>query len=158
KTRILNYGTRLLYDVVVPEPAAFLIDSLKKAAQPENFQLTRPPEPTIWPPIGRPRRFLPSDLNASNYMYWAALYGGTGSVTPPPEDFVLTVAHTDTDRGALGTPIQAYGGTFYGSVFQAFPIRVPDNYKAISGYVQFTNPSFAGPIDTWFEFFIGDNY
>ena len=38
---MLNYGKRLLYDVVVPEPAAFLIDSLKKAAQPENFQLTQ---------------------------------------------------------------------------------------------------------------------
>ena len=42
KARILNYGKRLLYDVVVPEPAAFLIDSLKKAVQPESFQLTKP--------------------------------------------------------------------------------------------------------------------
>ena len=49
KARILNYGKRLLYDVVVPEPAAFLIDSLKKAVQPESFQLTKPVEPMIGP-------------------------------------------------------------------------------------------------------------
>ena len=48
KARILNYGTRLLYDVVVPEPAAFLIESLKKAVQPESFQLTKPVEPQIF--------------------------------------------------------------------------------------------------------------
>src|SRR5262249_1191290 len=33
KARVLNYGKRLLYDVVIPEPAAFLIDSLKQAVQ-----------------------------------------------------------------------------------------------------------------------------
>ena len=74
KTRILNYGKRLLYDVVVPEPAAFLIDSLKNAVQPESFQLTKPVDPGI----------SPSDLDPSNYMYYATQYGVTGSVTPPP--------------------------------------------------------------------------
>ena len=49
KARILNYGKRLLFDVVVPEPAAFLIESLKKAVQPESFQLMKPLEPQIDP-------------------------------------------------------------------------------------------------------------
>ena len=47
--RIVNTGKRLLYDMVVPEPAAFLIEALKNAAQPENFQLIRPSEPCIIP-------------------------------------------------------------------------------------------------------------
>ena len=42
-----QHGKRLLYDVVVPEPAAFLIDALKTAAQPENFQLTKPLDPNL---------------------------------------------------------------------------------------------------------------
>ena len=63
KTRIMNYGKRLLYDVIVPEPAAFLIESLKKAEQPENFQLTKPIAP--W--------FEPSDLNAANNMWLAKI-------------------------------------------------------------------------------------
>ena len=45
--RVLNYGKRLMYDVVVPEPAAFLIQALKNAVQPEKFQLTKPLDPNL---------------------------------------------------------------------------------------------------------------
>jgi hypothetical protein len=88
KARILNYGTRLLYDVVVPEPAAFLIESLKKAVQPESFQLAKPLDPQI----------SPTDLNPSSYIYYATQYGVTGSVTPPPDEFIQTVVHTEPPR------------------------------------------------------------
>ena len=149
KTRIVNTGKRLLYDVVVPEPASFLVDSLKKAAQPENFQLIRPSQPWI----------APSGLNASNYMAWAAHYGVTGQVAPPPEEFLVTVAHTDTKN--VGAKIQAYGKTFEDvQVYQAFTIQIPENYKAISCYVQrtaiFYDP--ATPLGHEIELFIGGNY
>ena len=101
KTRILNYGKRLLYDVVIPEPAAFFIESLKNAAQPENFQITKPVDPNI----------LPNQLNAGNYMYYASQYGVTASVTPPPDEF-QTVAYQDA-KDVTGT-INALGGTFDG--------------------------------------------
>lgn len=149
KTRIINIGKRLLYDVVVPEPASFLIDSLKTAAQPENFQLTRPSEPWI----------SPSGLHAGNYMSWAALYGVTGSVTPPPEEFLVTVAHTDSKN--IGTKIQAYGKTFEDAqVYQAFTIQIPENYKAISCYVQRTGVFYdsSQALNNQVEFFIGGHY
>lgn len=131
KTRIMNVGKRLLYDVVVPEPAAFLVQSLKNAAQPENFQLVRPPQPYL----------QPSNLNAGNYMYWAALYGVTGSVSPPPEEFIQTVARTSSGGVEISGVIDAFGVKTFKLHFDAFNIRVPDNYKAISGYVQRTNVS-----------------
>jgi hypothetical protein len=147
KTRILNYGKRLLYDVVIPEPASFLIASLKSTAQPENFRLVRPTEPW-W--------LYPSHLNAGNYMYWAALYGVTGSISPPPEDFVVTVAHTDTQN--VDKKVQAYGQSFDAQVYQAFTIQIPENYKAVSGYIQQTNYHYTGAPSRYLEVFVGDRY
>ncbi|MEU7141952.1 hypothetical protein ABZ942_21045 [Nocardia sp. NPDC046473] len=152
KTRVVNYGKRLLYDVVVPEPASFLIESLKDGAQRENFQLVRPIEPTV----------TPAQLDASNYMYWAALYGVTGAVTPPPEELVKTFAMVE--KGDAGKAIDGnYGSSssspLYSQYFNAFKITVPDGYAAISGYVQRTNRSLVLPDDPEereFEFFIGE--
>jgi hypothetical protein len=147
KARILNYGKRLLYDVVVPEPAAFLIDSLKKAVQPESFQLTKPVEPGI----------SPSDLDPSNYIYYANQYGVTGSVTPSPDEYVQTIAHVDSQD--VQKTINAFGGSIPGCFFAAFPIKVPDNYKAVSGYIQKTNLRWINAAPTReFEFFIGESY
>ncbi|MEV5839336.1 hypothetical protein [Nocardia sp. NPDC052112] len=150
KTRVVNYGKRLLYDVVIPEPAAFLIDTLETAAQPENFQLARPIEPTI----------TPAELNAANYQDWATRYGVTGAVTPPPEEFITTVARTGT--GEPGKPMDGHYGTGspdFAQEYNAFTIRVPENYTAIGGYVQRTNQHIALP-DTdypYFEFYIGES-
>jgi hypothetical protein len=158
KARILNYGKRLLYDVVVPEPAAFLIESLKKAAQPESFQLTKPVEPQIGP----------TDLDPSSYMYYATQYGVTGSVTPPPDEFIQTVAKPDSQD--VKEAIEFYWETLEGGVnkvhhgpaprryFTAYNIRVPDNYKAVSGYVQRVNFSARGHSGVSLEFFIGEYY
>jgi hypothetical protein len=144
--RVLNYGKRLLYDVVVPEPAAFLVQSLKDAVQPETFQLTKPVDPGL----------EPYDLDASNYEYYAAQYGVTGSVTPPPDEFTQTVAHTEPID--VQKEVNAYGQTSHGDWFGAFTVKVPDGYKAISGYVQRVNPLILGAFpDRLFEFFIGEN-
>lgn len=147
-TRIINIGKRLLYDVVVPEPASFLIDSLKTAAQPENFQLNRPSEPWV----------TPAGLHAGNYMSWAALYGVTGQVSPPPEEFLVTVAEARPKTS--GSEIKAYGTSLISQVFDAFTIQVPEGYKAISAYVQRTNVNY-NPGQTLghvMEVFLGGHY
>lgn len=147
KARIVNLGKRLLYDVVIPEPAAFLIESLKNAVQPETFQLSKPVDPGI----------TPSDLNAGNYSYYASQYGVTGAVAPPPEDFIHTVAYTSPATEVSGT-IQAFGGTWSKIYFSAFVIKVPENYKALSGYIQKTNPHYVNAQPTRiFEFYVGEN-
>ena len=81
--RVVNYGKRLLYDVVVPEPASFLIHALKNAAQPEKFQLT-----TV------DRNLSPSQLNAGNYVLVRCAYTvSPGSVQTAAREFALTVSH-----------------------------------------------------------------
>jgi hypothetical protein len=140
KARILNYGKRLLYDVVVPEPAAFLIDSLKKAVQPESLQLTKPAEPLI----------SPSSLTPGTYRTYAARYGVTGSVTPPPDEFVETIAHPENKK--LGPGIGAH--------FSSYNIRIPDGYKAVNGYIQSVNEEHVGnpAVYNRFEFYIGKDH
>lgn len=144
--RVLNYGKRLMYDVVVPEPAAFLTQSLKDAVQPESFQLSKPADFTLYP----------DELDASNYMYYATTYGVTGSVTPPPEDFVQTVAlveHQDVQ-----SELNAFGSKYHGRFYSAYKIHIPESYKAVSGYFQHTNPTAASNGGRLFEFMVGDDY
>jgi hypothetical protein len=140
RARILNYGKRLLYDVVVPEPAAFLIESLKKAVQPESFQLTKPVEPQIGPGF----------MSPATYQIYATRYGVTGSVTPPPGEFVETIAHPDNKKVAAGAI----------AAFSSFNIRIPDGYTAVSGYIQAVSDDHAGdpPVYNRFEFFIGETH
>jgi hypothetical protein len=147
KNRILTYGKRLLYDVVVPEPAAFLMNSLKLAQQPESFQLSKPPQPWVGP----------RDINASNYMSLAQTYGVAGGIEPPPDEFVETVAHPETK--IVAHQIESFGGKVYGCYHAAYNIQIPPGYSAVSGYIQRVNydPIHAIP-ERRFEFYIGEHY
>ncbi|HEU4945046.1 MAG TPA: hypothetical protein VFT10_07775, partial [Solirubrobacterales bacterium] len=143
---VLNYGKRLMYDVVVPEPASFFVQALKDADKPESFKLAKPPEPT----------FRPSNLTASNYEFFAALYGVTGSVSPPPPEYTHTVAEVKT---VDLKEVDKDGNTHYGVYFDAFKLRVPEGYKAVGGYVQQVNSDILDPApDRELEFFIGEAY
>ncbi len=44
EAQVFNYGKRLLFDLMVPEPAAFLLDSV---AVKDQKELIRPPEPFV---------------------------------------------------------------------------------------------------------------
>ena len=133
--RVLNYGKRLMYDVVVPEPAAFLVQALKNAVQPESFQLTKPLDPNL----------TPSQLNAGNYAWYAARYGVTGSVTPPPEVYAKTVSHPEAVVDVT-RKVKAYGADVEPPFQTAFKLTVPDGYKAVSGYVQHVNVELLGAV------------
>lgn len=147
KAKVMNYGKRLLYDVVVPEPAAVLIEALKTAAQPENFQLYRPAPPNV----------SPDELDWSNYMYYAETYGVTGSVSPPPDEFYTTHAQTNADDVGV-RKIKSYGGEHDAQWFGHFSIIVPEDYAAVSGYVQRSSVRYAGDaIDRVCQFFIGED-
>jgi hypothetical protein len=138
RVSVLNYGKRLMYDVVVPEPAAFFLKALEDAVKPESFQLEKPPELSL----------EPTDLTSSNYDFYAARYGVTGSVSPPPQEYANTVAEV---KVVEVKPEQ-------GSSVDAFKLRVPEGYKAVSGYIQRVNVTFVDPRpDPLLEFFIGES-
>ena len=58
EAQVFNYGNRVLYDVVVPEPAAFYIAAMARH-QSEGEALVKP----------QPFQLLPYQLNAVNYMH-----------------------------------------------------------------------------------------
>ncbi|MFF8836954.1 hypothetical protein [Streptomyces sp. NPDC015130] len=131
--RTLNYGKRLMYDVVVPEPAAVLVQALKDAAKPEHFQLVKPLDPGLYP----------DQINASNYMWYATQYGVTGSVTPPPAVYAKTISQTQVIEGSK--KVAAYGGESHVAQQASFKLPVPEGYKAVAGYVQTTNMDYLAP-------------
>ncbi len=90
QAQVFSYGKRVLYDLIVPEPAAFAINALSKW-EPELGDLQKP---TLFPL--EPYELLPRGLGVPSYEYYAAGYGATG-VQPPPEPH-LTIAKTYGNR------------------------------------------------------------
>ena len=63
------------------------------------------------------------------------------------------------DAQSVEKKVNAYGQSFDGQVYQAFTIEIPENYKAISGYIQRTNFRCTRVANgRSLEVFIGDRY
>lgn len=92
EAQVYNCGKRLLYEAIIPEPAAFLIEMRKKVERPD-MDLRRPPEPT----------FGPWDLGAWNYAYYAKAYDVVGVVEPPPAEYVRVQWATREARDSEST-------------------------------------------------------
>ena len=122
--------------------------------QPETFQLSKPVVPAI----------TPSSLDAGNYSYYASQYGVTGAVTPPPDEFIHTVAYTSPTTEVSGK-LEAFGSgmppvavTIPKCYHTAFIIKVPESYKAIYGYIQHTNLHNVNPLpDVFLDFVVGED-
>jgi len=112
QAQMFNYGLRTMFDFMVPEPAAMLIQVMQSAHAGES-SLTKPPEFTL----------QPSQVTESNYGYWVRVYGAT-DVTPPP-DVYTTVA----DGYSAGNGDEK---TDYNHSAQ---LAVPAGYAAIQGTV-----------------------
>lgn len=81
QAKIYNYGKRLMFDVIVPDPAAFYIWAQQKNTA-EITHLECPAPFTVnFKEDGQP--LTPSDLDEGNYQFYAQAYGAT-SIDPPP--------------------------------------------------------------------------
>jgi len=116
EAQVFNYGLRMIFDFVVPEPAAFAIHALK-AGYAEATDVVKPPDFTI----------TPADLTTTNYHGYVTMWEATG-IAPPPEAFV-TVAKTF--RGGPDGP----DSQTRGMVVDAAELPLPDGYRAVSGRV-----------------------
>ena len=133
QAQIFNYGKRLLYEAVIPEPAAFAIEMRKRAGQPENLTLEKPPEPT----------FEPGDLSAWNYLYYARLYDVVGAMEPPPEEVKL-VPHTV--KGVKDGQNLLYMNEY---------VTVPEGYTAAS--IEYYQASWTGTPGVGPKIYAGSN-
>lgn len=81
KSKLINYGRRLMMEFIVPEPAAFYLYVQSNKTQ-QLITMKKPEEPTIWG-----RSLTPSDLTQSNYFDFVSKYNVKG-VDPYPSDMV----------------------------------------------------------------------
>jgi len=112
RAQMFNYGLRMMFDFMVPEPAAFLIaamDQTRNSAQ----TLTKPPDFDL----------TPAQINESNYPYWVKVCRAS-DVAPPPELFRTKSA--DFKGG---------GGDSKTNYNHSAQITIDDGYRAVYGSV-----------------------
>jgi hypothetical protein len=149
EAQVFNYGKRLMFDLVVPEPAAFLKDAVTAGQKtavippPEPFALVADAQaPTGWRPVrtadlGADGLFLPgltsrplnpADLDhrpgsALNYGVFMGKYGALG-VNAPPE------ATTTVSKAITGNKDD------HDHLAAADDLQIPLGYRAVSLTVQ----------------------
>ncbi len=97
EAQVFDYGIRMMYDFMVPEPASYL------------HYLRNQPDSELELPDPPPRFTLTShtQINVSNYGSEAAKYGAA-EIDPPPAPYVLaSTALQNQGDGEGGTPILA---------------------------------------------------
>lgn len=91
EAQVWNYGMRLLFDIMVPEPATFFIEALAQQKN-EGESLVKPISFTL----------NPSQITTTNYHIYVARYGATGVEAPPP--MYRTVAKAFDERSDNANP------------------------------------------------------
>jgi hypothetical protein len=116
--RIVNYGKRLLYEFIVPEPGAYYTWAMQSA---HSKVLPQKPAPPTIPLTDQP--LTPASIDRTNYLALAQQHGAEG-LNPPPPAFVIIEASvvrewpTPPDNGfafdneELEIPKGYYAGTF----------------------------------------------
>lgn len=86
--RAVNYGRRLMLEMIVPEPANGLIYAQDMHSEEEPI---KPPPPPV--------AFGPEDLTRWNYLDYAETYSATDIPAPPPEVIYQTVTYGAVSDG-----------------------------------------------------------
>ncbi len=116
EAQVYNYGKRMLFDIMVPEPSAYLRSAVNQNT-PEGVALNPPLKFNL----------QPNELTETNFYYYVKHYNVIG-VKPPPDRYI-TVSKTFNGKA---------GDESGGSMVQSAELQIPNGYKAISGYVVFT--------------------
>lgn len=115
QAQIYNYGVRLMFDIMVPDPAAFTRYALAAAAG-------SPEMPT--PPI--PFTAKPSDMTEGYYQTYVARYQATGVSAPPPP-YIQVSAGFDERSESDDAQFSKTGS-----------LQIPPGYAATSAKTPFT--------------------
>jgi len=115
--QIFNYGQRMMYEFVVPEPAAWFIYAMLNNP-PTDSEIVKPVPPTY-----SGNALKPAHLTRANYVDYVALYQVRGVPAPPPE--YLTAAYFDKQDNVDQ-------GSNFG---RAGKVAIPDGYEAMGATV-----------------------
>lgn len=138
-SKIINYGKRLMFEFMIPEPAAFHIFS--QIHKPTEGGLLEKPEPLKNNGLNN---F--NDINESNYAHLAALYG-VSDITPPPSLHKWVNKAFNKDKVPNSDPYP------WPVTFSSNDLVVPDGYVGKSAIVKILK-SWSGWVKVW----IGDKW
>lgn len=136
EAQVLNYGQRMIFDFVLPEPAAFYLFSLVQSP-PEGALIIKPEAPVFGnTPLA------PVNITRINYQDYIRKYGVTGVPAPPPQ--FVTVSYFDKQDG-----------TAKDDYARSSKIQLPDQYEAYAASVA-NDTSLASTGDPHSRVYIGD--
>ncbi|MBG6058943.1 hypothetical protein RCH16_002058 [Cryobacterium sp. MP_M5] len=115
QAQVFSYGTRLLYDVIVPEPAALFREAL-----------ARPRGEGVLP--SKPARFtVPADtLGPENWSYYATGHHASGVEAPPQAQIIVT----ENFGGKAADPFSGELNANNLELGESRSTRVPKGFKA----------------------------
>ncbi|MDF1781668.1 MAG: hypothetical protein P1U67_10260 [Alcanivoracaceae bacterium] len=108
EAQVYNYGLRTMFDFMVPEPGAFIIEALRRA----HISAMEIEKPMAF-------NLRPDQITEYNYHTWISRYHAT-DVSPPPEPYI-TKTH-DYNAG---------GGDDKTDYNHSTQIQIDDGYRAI---------------------------
>jgi hypothetical protein len=115
QNQVYKYDARVLYDLIVPEPGAFLIQAFARA-QSEGRELIKPVA----------FNYTSAGITEVNYGYLAKTYEATGIEAPPPLYQTVCKAFAATPAKMTGEPT-------------ALELPLPAGYEALKGYARFSS-------------------
>lgn len=90
RAQVVKYGRRLMFEFMVPEPAAFLRHA--KSQQPTDEVPFPYPEPPGYCVNGKFVDLSPQDIDRENYLFWASRYDVEDIDPPPASSLVISSA------------------------------------------------------------------
>jgi hypothetical protein len=133
QAQVYNYGKRLLFDVIVPEPATNFILAQTQTKDPAQT-LEKPPPFTL----------SAFDINEANYPILAKLYDATGLEPPPPP--IKTIA-------------KSFAGVFAQDNHESSAsetLAIDEGYRA--KYVSFVKDAWITESDAQWRVFVGSTF
>ncbi|KAF6700429.1 MULTISPECIES: hypothetical protein [Bacillus] len=123
--QVLNYGQRMMYEFVVPEPATYYLHEIIQNPSEEDILIK--PEPPTYPQTGGSNPLKPENLTQTNYQDYVSQYGITDAPVPPAQYIIVSFCEHQ-DRVQNGDPEAAYG--------RSSKLEIPEGYVAIAACIQ----------------------
>lgn len=118
--QIFNYGQRMMYEFVIPEPAAFYLYATVENPPPDE-ELIKPEAPDYY---GAPLK--PSNLTRTNYQNYLSRYNVT-SAPEPPSQFTVK-SYFDKQDGKDGV-----------NLGRASAVSIPEGYEAYAATISYNS-------------------
>lgn len=115
--QVLRYGQRMMFEFVIPEPAAFFLYALIDNA-PDEMLIEKPEEPEY---LGAPLK--PSHLTRTNYHRYVSEYKVSG-VRPPPAHYQTVTLQDSIDYAGTEVSLGRSGKFEIPPGYEAYGIRV----------------------------------